>query len=63
MPFTPDVERPMGRSASSVASNRSDMPFFDTRRISSCSSASIAETSSSPSRQVDGDDAAERLVS
>ena len=26
MPFTPSVERPIGRSASSVAVKRSDMP-------------------------------------
>ena len=52
MPMTPEVQRPIGRSASSVAVNRIDMPLRETSSTSESSSTSSAETSSSPSRRL-----------
>ena len=63
MPLTPLVARPIGRSAVSSAANRSDIPFVETSRMSSDSSASIAETSSSPSRRLIAMMPPERFVS
>ena len=47
MPVTPDVARPIGRSWSAEATNRTAWPLRDTSSSSESSSASTAETSSS----------------
>ena len=47
IPITPVAERPIARSASSSAVKRSDMPFFEMRRISSLFVIAAAATTSS----------------
>ena len=63
MPVTPEVARPIGRSASSVAVKRTDWPLRETSMRSSVSDTSWAETSSSPSRRLMAMTPADRLVS
>ncbi len=52
MPITPEVARPIGRSASSVALNRIAWAFLDTSSRSSSGPISAAPTSSSSSRRL-----------
>ena len=52
MPVTPEVARPIGRSASSVAWKRTDWPLRETSSRSSVDEARPAPTSSSPSRRL-----------
>ena len=63
MPVTPEVARPMGRSASSVAVKRRDWPRREMRTRSSVSETTRAETSSSPSRSLIAIRPAVRFVS
>ncbi|SKV49570.1 Uncharacterised protein [Mycobacteroides abscessus subsp. abscessus] len=52
MPCTPEVARPIGRNASSVALNRMDCPWAETSSRSSSAEHSTAPTNSSPSRRL-----------
>ena len=64
MPVTPDVARPIGRSASSVAVKRIDWPLRrDQQQVVGLRATSCAETSSSPSRRLIAMTPPVRLVS
>ena len=52
IPSTPEVARPIGRSASSLALNRIDWPSAETSSRSSLAEHSTAPTSSSSSRRL-----------
>ncbi|CKR05226.1 Uncharacterised protein [Mycobacterium tuberculosis] len=63
MPCTPEVARPIGRSASSVAENLMDCPLAETSSRSSPAEHSTAPTSSSLSRRLTATIPPERLES